>query len=236
VPTCTNNVCSYPCNLPTFRACGAQCIPSALPSCCIAADCPPNLPLCTAQTCVGRALGSACVNSPECTSGSCVAGVCCSGPGVDCWPDVDADGFGDKWAAQPMRFCTCPAGMVSNNLDCHDNNAAVNPNAGFHFSVPGQPVGTYQPDPRDSSPDPWDWNCNDVQDQSLVPPFNIGVGCVVGGQGGCPCATATGPSVSFPPCGGQVMQTQCVAMGCGIPQAPGCGTVSTPTGMFQGCK
>lgn len=41
--------------------------------------------------------------------------------------DADGDGFGD--AAIDSMDCTAPAGYVSNNTDCNDNNADENPNA-----------------------------------------------------------------------------------------------------------
>ncbi len=44
------------------------------------------------------------------------------------YPDVDGDGFGDA-GAQPTRYCPgqAPAGMVTDNTDCNDNNPDARP-------------------------------------------------------------------------------------------------------------
>jgi hypothetical protein len=41
--------------------------------------------------------------------------------------DADEDGFGD--AGNPVEACSAPPGTVSNDLDCDDLNADINPNA-----------------------------------------------------------------------------------------------------------
>ncbi|MFM2165572.1 MAG: hypothetical protein RL325_2009, partial [Planctomycetota bacterium] len=46
---------------------------------------------------------------------------------LDYYPDADSDTFGDKNAA-PESSCKSVDGKVTNNGDCDDNNAAVNPN------------------------------------------------------------------------------------------------------------
>jgi surface protein len=43
------------------------------------------------------------------------------------YADIDEDGFGD--ANNSIIACIAPAGFVSNNTDCDDLNAAINPNA-----------------------------------------------------------------------------------------------------------
>ena len=43
------------------------------------------------------------------------------------YADLDNDGFGDPNNTKIQ--CTLPANYVENNLDCNDNNAAINPNA-----------------------------------------------------------------------------------------------------------
>ncbi|MCC5929332.1 MAG: T9SS type A sorting domain-containing protein [Cyclobacteriaceae bacterium] len=44
------------------------------------------------------------------------------------YPDADGDGFGDV-NAEPIQSCVPIEGYVTNNRDCDDSNAAINPNA-----------------------------------------------------------------------------------------------------------
>ena len=41
--------------------------------------------------------------------------------------DADSDGFGDPWVV--VDACAQPAGMISDNTDCDDTNASINPDA-----------------------------------------------------------------------------------------------------------
>jgi hypothetical protein len=43
------------------------------------------------------------------------------------YADLDGDGFGNP--ASELQSCSTPAGYVTNNTDCNDNNAAVHPGA-----------------------------------------------------------------------------------------------------------
>lgn len=45
------------------------------------------------------------------------------------YQDSDGDGFGDADASQASCFTTPPANYSTNNTDCDDNNAAINPDA-----------------------------------------------------------------------------------------------------------
>lgn len=162
-----------------------------------------------------------------------MGGVCCAGAGVNCFPDLDGDGFGDKWSTGKLS-CSCQVGTAPNNQDCQDADPAVNPNATFHIASDNPSM--YTPDLRDPAPDGWDWNCNGVEDMSSLPPFNVASGCVVGGQAGCPdCVQATILASFTIPCGGFLGQDFCASMGCGVNGAPGCGGVGVPT-TPQGCK
>ncbi|MDH4471486.1 MAG: T9SS type A sorting domain-containing protein [Fluviicola sp.] len=53
--------------------------------------------------------------------------------------DADGDGFGD--AAIDSMDCTAPAGYVSNNTDCNDNNADENPNAVWYQDTDNDTFG-----------------------------------------------------------------------------------------------
>jgi hypothetical protein len=48
--------------------------------------------------------------------------------GLAYFPDADGDGFGDV-NAEPIQSCVPIEGYVTNNRDCDDSNAAINPNA-----------------------------------------------------------------------------------------------------------
>ena len=78
-----------------------------------------NLTICAVDTdCNGAVVG--------CPADSfCNAAYHCES-GVPCWPDLDGDTFGDKNGLMTVVAppATCPAGSVSNNLDCDDNPAA----------------------------------------------------------------------------------------------------------------
>jgi hypothetical protein len=55
------------------------------------------------------------------------------------YPDADADGFG---ASSPViQACCQPAGYVSNNTDCDDANALLNPNSVWYADVDGDGFG-----------------------------------------------------------------------------------------------
>jgi hypothetical protein len=75
VGVCSNNVCTYPCNTPTYKQCGGACIPAA--NCCSNGDCSSSKPICSNGTCVGRPNGQVCAGGAECATGNCVDGVCC---------------------------------------------------------------------------------------------------------------------------------------------------------------
>src|SRR5207249_7591572 len=75
------------------------------------------------------------VPSPEVCNGiddDC-DGVIDNGVGTTFYRDADGDSFGDPNATQ-QTCSSAPVGYVTNNLDCNDMNAFVNPAA---FEVPG---------------------------------------------------------------------------------------------------
>ena len=96
----------------------------------------------------------------------------------------------------------------------------------------------YTPDIRDTTPDGWDWNCNNVEDKTLLRPSNVPMGCAASGQGACAagCTTISGNIATNIPCGGFMTGAICASMGCGNPVAPGCGTVSGIQMAPQACK
>ncbi|MFM7007180.1 MAG: MopE-related protein [Flavobacteriales bacterium] len=53
--------------------------------------------------------------------------------------DADGDGFGD--ATNDTLLCNAPAGFVSNNTDCDDTDAAVNPNTLWFQDLDNDQVG-----------------------------------------------------------------------------------------------
>jgi len=55
------------------------------------------------------------------------------------YADTDGDGFGDP--AMDTLLCNAPAGFVSNNTDCDDTNAAINPNTVWYQDLDNDQVG-----------------------------------------------------------------------------------------------
>jgi len=55
------------------------------------------------------------------------------------YPDADGDSFGG--ASPSIQSCCQPTGYVSNNTDCDDSNAALNPNAVWYADTDGDGFG-----------------------------------------------------------------------------------------------
>ena len=55
------------------------------------------------------------------------------------YADTDGDGFGDP--TNDTLLCNAPSGFVSNNTDCDDTNAAVNPNTTWYQDLDNDQVG-----------------------------------------------------------------------------------------------
>lgn len=168
--------------------------------------------------------GKACVAGKEtCSNGTCLLNDAqsCSAPAQCvtkscplCYPDKDGDGFGDKWAT-PTGICgsTCAAGLILDHRDCLDNPSSsdavqVNPNAGF-FPDGTNPTITrhaYTPDPRDTSPNGWDWDCDGVVEKLFQQAI---------------CGTAANCTTTFVPypdssCGMAVPPQTCTVVDSGI--------------------
>jgi hypothetical protein len=47
------------------------------------------------------------------------------------YQDADGDGFGNPSVTQ--QACSAPQGYVTNNIDCNDNSAAINPNTVWYL-------------------------------------------------------------------------------------------------------
>jgi hypothetical protein len=65
------------------------------------------------------------------------------GAGVPCptlYRDLDGDGFGST-SSGTVSSCTPVTGYVSNNTDCNDSNAAINPNTTWYRDTDGDGVG-----------------------------------------------------------------------------------------------
>jgi hypothetical protein len=155
-----------------------------------------------------------------------------------CYPDRDADGFGDKWATPITPKCgPCAAGNSANNRDCMDNPAVysaanmVNPNADFHY-ITQMPVNLhmYATDPRDPSPDGWDWDCDDRRALEFG---SRSAGCLsTACTSGCLTAMMTlGPET----CGGWVQNDVC-DNGCMSGTAELLCVSRTTSYVPQGCK
>jgi trimeric autotransporter adhesin len=62
-------------------------------------------------------------------------------PLVSFYQDLDTDGFGNPLAV--VLACTAPPGYVSNNTDCNDTNALINPNTNWYADVDGDGYGSF---------------------------------------------------------------------------------------------
>ncbi len=62
-------------------------------------------------------------------------------PLVSFYQDLDTDGFGNPVVV--VLACTVPPGYVSNNTDCNDTNALINPNTNWYADVDGDGYGSF---------------------------------------------------------------------------------------------
>jgi hypothetical protein len=229
-PTCSAaHVCTYPCDSSHHMCSDGTCIANA--NCCSDNDCPPDKPACDGtRTCVKRANGATCATDTECVSGTCPS----------CYRDKDGDGFGDKWGQPLAKVCgSCVPGYVPDNRDCLDdpnvfqyaNN--VNPNAVFHPPANTAPPGLggmYVPDPRDPTPDGWDWNCDGARTLSIT---TFSPGCAAGATCSNGCTAAAPAAVGTDSCGTFVIGSACLTDMCAM-----IGACISPTNFDspQNCK
>lgn len=129
---------------------GIQCLdgcPSGLPPCegsCVdtangspdhCGDCNTKCPTGVANAdpvCVEKKCGYSCTSGLGPCDGSNPANGC--GTVQTFYADMDNDGYGA--AATSIKACTPPAGYVSNNQDCEDDNKLVHPGQLQYFTVP----------------------------------------------------------------------------------------------------
>jgi Secretion system C-terminal sorting domain len=62
-------------------------------------------------------------------------------PLVSFYQDLDTDGFGNPLVV--VLACIAPPGYVSNNTDCNDTNALINPNTNWYADVDGDGYGSF---------------------------------------------------------------------------------------------
>jgi hypothetical protein len=210
-PACTGAAaaCAGSCNGTLRTACTTSlrmcpgttaCVGSG--ACCGDSECPASSPVCnlTTHACLKRPNGANCTTQSECMSGTCPT----------CYPDSDGDNYGNSWAVATGNFCgVCPAGSVSNNLDCHDADNLVHPEAAFH-TIP------YAPASGDPTPDPWDRNCDNVRTREKPSLDNWPAGCLFGSACFDPgCLQGSPVRVDGPEtCGGILQGYECDVNSC----------------------
>jgi hypothetical protein len=112
--SCNGGSCGIACDS-GYRNCPGTslCVGNTAPACCSAADCPATAPVCTNNTCVGRALGAACTTQAECGSGKCAEGVCCSDVcNTKCMSCLSAN------TGQTTGTCAAVTAGVAHGSDC----------------------------------------------------------------------------------------------------------------------
>jgi hypothetical protein len=178
--TCPDYACD-----PAKAACRTQC--SQTTDCASTDFCNANG---VCQPKKGNAIG--CTLSTECQSGFCASGVCCETacdqPGFSCantgsvgkchcpppndmcsmgcrlfYPDMDGDGFGDKFAtlsttpaARPGCVESPPSGFVADNTDCDDGDANAKPGQTAFFATASAVKHTF------------DYDCDGVQEKQTA--------------------------------------------------------------------
>lgn len=129
------------------------------------------------------------------------------------YKDADADLYGA--AGSTLAACSKPAGYVTNNTDCYDNNANAKPGQAAYYKV-SRGDGSY------------DYNCDSVETKQTTASaenFDCTSTCK-------PVGSASGWAGSPPRCG--VTDTY---MNCGCtPAAGGCDPECTTTTKTQACR
>lgn len=129
----TTGNCAYGCN-PKTRRCN-QCSPGLAPKC------------------VGQLLyvctPDGIIHSSKC-SGECKDGKCQQCKPQTFYRDQDQDGHGDP--KHPVSACAQPAGHVTDDEDCDDNDPAVHPKQKSYFPKPAKGGG-------------FDYDCDGKQEQ-----------------------------------------------------------------------
>jgi hypothetical protein len=137
--------------------------------------------------------GLACTLASQCASNACTV----------YYHDGDGDTYG---AGTPSNFCGTAAlvGYATRAGDCCDDNAGINPGAGFQTTI-GTCDGVTT----------WDYNCDGVAEPQMTGNVSVPHGCVSGAS--CSASCAMNPNVSEPAvqtCGAWTTGTICISAAC----------------------
>lgn len=185
VARCVSHTCATTCNAGNHQ-CGAACPANNDVATCGMSCSPCGTPPNATATCDGRACGFTCAAGYADCNNNAMDGCEHAVTPVDCYQDLDHDGYGNKMMKQSFPCGVCPTGWTprADVFDCYDNSADVFPGQTKYF-------------PKAYSGTNYDYNCNSMieKEEGQYSKFSMGP-CYIR----FPTSTACGETVDLPIC------------------------------------